>query len=369
MTNTNRRTALALLGAGAGSAALLPRATQAQEMPRLRWRLASSFPKSLNTIFGATEYFTRRVAQLTEGRFEIRPFAAGEIVPALQVLDAVSTNTMECGHTGSFYYIGKNPAFAFGTAIPFGMNMRQHNAWLYHGGGNELLNAFYKQYKIHAIPLGNTGAQMGGWFRKELRSAADLNGLKMRVGGIAGQIMARLGLVPQQIAAGDIYTALEKGTIDAAEWVGPFDDEKLGFQKVAPFYYYPGFNESSTVIHLFVNQDAWTALPPLYQAVVETAAAEAHTWMTARYDAENPAALRRLLAGGTKLRAYPSDLMDAAYRTAQALYAELAEKNPEFKTLLASYNAFQALTTPWFQVAEDSYANFIARTLRAAAKR
>ncbi len=217
----------------------------AQSAPEIRWRLTSSFPKSLDTIYGGGENIAKYVAEMTDNKFQIQVFAAGEIVPGLQALDAVSNGTVEACHTVSYYYVGKDPTFAIPSSVPFGLNARQQNAWLWQGGGNELFEKFYQKFNVYGLPAGNTGAQMGGWFRKEIKSVADMSGLKMRIGGIAGQVLQKLGCVPQQIAGGDIYPALEKGTIDGAEWVGPYDDEKLGFAKVAPFYYYPGFWEGA----------------------------------------------------------------------------------------------------------------------------
>ncbi|MDF3035864.1 MAG: twin-arginine translocation signal protein, partial [Paucimonas sp.] len=228
----------ATLGVAAGSIAT---PALAQTQPTVNWRLASSFPKSLDTIYGAAETLSKRVAQLTNGKFNIRVFAGGEIVPALQVMDAVQAGTVEMGHSASYYYFGKDPAFAFDYAVPFGLNSRQQTAWFEQGGGRELLRAFFRDYGIMNFLGGNTGVQMGGWFRKEIKTVEDMKGLKMRVGGFAGRVLQQLGVVPQQIAGGDIYPALEKGTIDAAEWVGPYDDEKLGFHKVAPNYYAPGW--------------------------------------------------------------------------------------------------------------------------------
>jgi TRAP-type mannitol/chloroaromatic compound transport system substrate-binding protein len=211
----------------------------AQSSPEVKWRLAASWPKALDTLYGGCEYFCKRVAEVTDNKFQIQSFAAGEIVPGLQVLDAVSNGTIEMGNTALYYYWGKNAAFTFGTALPFGLNTRQHISWLTWGGGQELLNDLLKEHNVLGIPTGSTGAQMGGWFRKEIKTIDDFQGLKFRVGGFAGTIIAKVGGVPQQIAGGDIYPALEKGTIDAAEWVGPYDDEKLGFAKVAK-YLLPG---------------------------------------------------------------------------------------------------------------------------------
>src|SRR5882724_10273796 len=243
----------------------------AQSQPAIKWRMTASWPKSLDTLYGGAEHICKRVAVLTDNKFQITPFAAGEIVPGLQVLDAVQNGTVECGHTALYYYFGKDDAFVFGSALPFGMNTRMQNAWLLHGGGQDLLNELLKGYNSHFIPAGNTNCQMGGWFRSKITKLDDLKGLKFRLGGFAGKIVQRLGVVPQQIAGGDIYPALEKGTIDGAEWVGPYDDEKLGFYKVAPHYYYPGWWEGGPMLLSFVNLDKWNALPKYYQSILEQA--------------------------------------------------------------------------------------------------
>ena len=205
----------------------------------------------------------------------------------------------------AYYYVGKDVTFTFDTAVPFGLNSRQHVAWWMHGGGRQLMDEFYKDYGVVGHLMGGTGAQMGGWYRKEIKTPEDLQGLKFRVGGFAGQILGKLGVIAQQIAGGDIYPALEKGTIDAAEWVGPYDDEKLGFNKVAPYYYYPGWWEGTGMGTAYINLKAWQSLPPIYQKAIEVAANEVTLWMLAKYDDGNPAALRRLVVGGTKLHAVP----------------------------------------------------------------
>src|SRR5881394_2048681 len=295
------------LGAAAGAGLVTvaqARAQQTAGLPSLQWRLAASWPKSLDTLFGGAELVAKRVAEITDNKFQIRAFAAGEIVPALQVLDAVQAGTVECGHTAPYYYFGKDPAFAFGTAICFGGNTRQQQAWWHFGGGKEAMAPLWKEYGCVSMLAGNTNCQMGGWWRREIKSVADMKGAKMRIGGMAGLIMAKLGVVPQQLGAPDIYPALEKGTIDAAEWVGPYDDEKLGFNKVAKFYYYPGWWEGGPNTHAYINIAQWNALPADYKAVLEAACADTVVWMTAKYDAQNPAALRRLLAGGTQLRPF-----------------------------------------------------------------
>ncbi len=307
------------------------------------------------------------MSRLTEGRFEIRPFAAGEIVPPLQVLDAVQNGTVECGQAASYYYIGKNPALAFDTALPFGLNARQQNAWMYYGGGLPLMRDLLRQYNIVNFPCGNTGTQMAGWYRKEIKSVADLKGLKMRIAGLAGQILARLGVVPQQISAADIYPALERGTIDAAEWVGPYDNEKLGFHKVAKFYYYPGWWEGSAQLSMYVNATQWASLPKSYQEALEVACAEANIQMLARYDAHNTEALRRLVGGGAQLRALPRPVMEACYTVANELYGELSVKSPEFKKIYDSWSWFRDDQYLWFRLAENTFDNFMYSIKKPAA--
>jgi TRAP-type mannitol/chloroaromatic compound transport system substrate-binding protein len=337
----------------------------AQAAPEVKWRLASSFPKSLDTIFGGAETVSRRVAAATGNRFQIQVFAGGEIVPPFGVVDAVQNGTVQCAHTVAYYFFGKDPTFALGAAVPFGTNTRQQNAWMYHGGGLALMREFYKDYNIIHFPAGNTGAQMGGFFRKELRSVADMKGLKMRVGGFAGAVLQRLGLVPQQLAGGDLYPALEKGTIDAAEWVGPYDDEKLGFQKIAPNYYYPGWWEGGSTIHNFINIDKWNSLTPAYKAVVRSASALANEQMMARYDVANPAALRKLVAGGAKLQPFAPEILEASYKAANEVYAEMSTKYPDtFKKVYDAMVAFRGDQYLWWSVAEYSNDTFMIRALR-----
>ena len=350
--------------AGAGVAAVVSAFAApaiAQSMPEVKWRLTSSFPKNLDTLYGAAERLSGRVAAITDNKFQIRVFAAGEVVPGLQALDAVQQGNVEVCHTAAYYYIGKDPTFAFDTSVAFGLNTRQMNAWLYAGGGRELMNEFFKDYNIHAIPCGNTGAQMGGWFRKEIKTVADLNGLKMRIGGFAGNVMAKLGLVAQQIPGGEIYPALEKGTIDAAEWVGPYDDEKLGFHKVAPFYYYPGWWEGSTNISAYVNIKQWESLSPENKAILEAACSDAHVYTSAKYDHLNPAALKKLIAGGTKLRAFPTVVMDACLKAANELYAETSAANPKFKKVFDAWSRYRDEQYQWTNVAEFGFDNYVLR--------
>ena len=325
----------------------------------IRWRLASSFPKSLDTIYSAAEVFSKAVKAMTGGKFEISVHAAGELMPAFGVVDGVQQGSVECAHTAPYYFFGKDETFALGCAIPFGLNSRQMTAWMYDGNGLKLMREFYAKYNIFNFPGGNTGAQMGGWYRKEIKSLADIKGLKMRIGGFGGKVLERIGGVPQNIPAGEIYQALEKGTIDAAEWVGPYDDLKLGFNKVAPNYYYPGWWEGGPQLDFFINNKAFEALSPEYKAIVEAAAAQAHSDMQAKYDARNPAALKQLVGAGTKLRPFPKDVMNAAFKESMELYGELSAKNESWRKIYADFSKFRADQNLWFRFTEATFDRFM----------
>ena len=355
----DRRKFIASAGTAAAAVPVLAAPAIAQSAPELKWRLTSSFPKSLDTIYGAAEVFANNVAQATDGKFQIQVFPAGEIVPGLQAADKVTDGTLEMAHTASYYFWGKDPTFAFGTAVPFGINSRQQNAWMYEGGGIDLMNEFYASYNIYALPGGNTGAQMGGWFRKEIKTVADLKGVKMRIGGFGGKVISKLGVVPQQIAGGDIYPALEKGTIDAAEWVGPYDDQKLGFNKVAPFYYYPGWWEGGAMLHFFINKAKWEGLPKNYQAAITSAAALANVVMQSKYDHQNPAAIKQLVANGAKLRPFSGEILEACFNAAKETYAEISASNAAFKKIHDSVMAYRADAFLWQQVADATFDNFM----------
>jgi TRAP-type mannitol/chloroaromatic compound transport system substrate-binding protein len=327
----------------------------AQSAPEIKWRLTSSFPKSLDTIFGTGQMLCRYIADATDGKFQIQPFAAGELVPGLQALDAVASGSVECAHTPTYFYFGKDPTLGFGTGLPFGLNNRHQQAWWVFGGGAEIVNASLRKLNCYGIPAGNSGTQMGGWFRKEINSLDDLKGLKFRIGGLGGQVLAKVGVVPQQIAPGDVYPALERGTIDAAEFVGPYDDEKLGLSKVAKYYYYPGWWEGSAMLHLLINLEKWESLPKSYKAIVAQACDAANTWMLAKYDTVNAVALRRLIAGGTILKPFPQSVLLSCYQASQELYTEIAAKNHNFKKALDSVNAVRNEQLPWWQIAEYAF--------------
>ena len=354
----NRRTFFKQAGAaglGAAAATALAAPAIAQENPKITWRLTSSFPKSLDIIFGAATEIARSVSEATDGNFQIQTFAAGEIVPPLQAADAVATGTVEMAHTCCYYYIGKDPTFALGTAIPFGLNARMTNSWFAVGGGNELMNEFLAGHGLYALPAGNTGAQMGGWYRKEIKTIDDLKGLKMRIAGLAGEVMSKVGVTPQQIAGSDVYPALEKGTIDATEFVGPYDDYKLGFHKVAKYYYYPAWWEGGPAVHAFFNKEKFEGLPASYKRILTDACSAANASMLAKYDAQNAAALRQLIAEGAELRAFGSDILDVCHKAATETYAELSASNETFKKIYDSQQAFKKDAYLWAQIAEYGF--------------
>lgn len=334
---------------------------QSGALPTVSWRLASSFPRTLDTIFGASETLAKQLELMSGGRFTIRCYPAGELVPGLQVLDAVQQGTVQVGHSASYYYVGKNPALAFDCAVPFGLTARQQIAWLEEGGGADLLEPVFSQFGVVRFLGGNTGAQMGGWFRREINSVEDIKGLKMRIPGLGGDVMTRLGATVQVLAGGDIYPALERGAIDATEWIGPYDDEKLGFHKVAKYYYYPGFWEPGPTLSFYVNKSQWQQLPAAYQAMFRAAASSAATQMLARYDARNPEALARLEQSGTQLRPFPESVLTAAKRETDALFESYAQKDATYKKIYEGWAKFRDSSHHWFSKPEQAYASFAFR--------
>ena len=330
----------------------------AQAAPKVSWRLASSFPPGLDTIYGGGETLAKYVSEATDGNFVIDVFGAGELVPPFEVVDAVQAGTVELCHTVGYYFSGKDVAWAALSAVPFSLNARGMNAWYYYGGGLDITNEFFANYNIVGFPCGNTAAQMGGWFRKEINTVADLQGLKMRV-GFAGAILTKLGVIVQTLPGSEIYNSLEKGTIDAAEWVGPYDDEKLGLQKVAPYYYYPGWWEGGPTVHALINKDKFAELPPAYQSILRTACQATSADMLAKYDYVNPGALKKLVAAGAQPRPFSTEIMEASFKAANEVYAELEVSSPAFKTIWDSIKAFRKDHYLWTQVAELNFDAFM----------
>ena len=349
--------------AAAGAAACGPEGTGAldgapavQTRPNVQWRLASSYPRNLDTLWGSAEVFAEHLSALTGGRFQLRLHPSGELVPGLQVLDAVQQGTVQCGQTPSYYYTGKHPALAFDTCVPFGFTTRQQSAWLSEGGGQELLRRVYADFNIINFSMGNTGAQMGGWFRREVNSAADLRGIRMRIPGIGGLVMDRIGVVVQNIAAGDLFSALERGAIDAAEWVGPHDDERLGLHDAAQYYYYPGWWEPGPEVSCIVNRPAWDRLPSEYQAALQVACKATRHDLQSAYDARNPSALTRLVEGGVQLRRFSPEIMDVAQAATEELLEEDASSDASYREIYENWKRFRDASFAWFGTAELAYA-------------
>ena len=328
---------------------------------KINWELASSFPPSLDTIHGAAKNMADRVSELTGGNFTIKVKDPGVIAPAKGVLDAVREGAAPMGHTAGYYYTGLNPALAFDTSVPFGLNARQQNAWLLSGGGLELMREVYGGYGVVNFPGGNTGTQMGGWFQKEINQLSDLQNLRMRIPGIGGDVMSALGVTVQGIPPGELLDALQKKVIDATEWVGPYDDLKLGFNRVAKFYYYPGWWEPGPALTFLVNKGSYEKLPADYQAAISAACSEASVGMMADYDAKNPVALKELVDSGVQLREYPEDVMNAASAKTEELLGDFAANSPQFKKIFDHWSAFKDTSNEWFNLAERSFSNFQAK--------
>jgi len=356
-----------LAGLGAAAAAGVASPALAEPSPEVEWRLTSSFNPSLDLIYGGAQTLAKALSDLTDGRFKLKLSPAGEIAPAAGALDAVSSGTTEAAHTALDYAWSQDPSFIFATSTPFGMNARQHSAWLKEGGGGQLIDELLADRGALAIPAGNTGGQMAGWFRKELRGLQDFQGLKMRVGGFAGKVFQTLGANPVAMPRASVYDALQSGSLDMFEWLGPYDDAKFGqpIAKVAPNYYYPCWWKGGMQLHLVVAHDKYDALPNSYKEALRAAAAIADSEMLARYDAANPAAVKRLVVGGASLRLFPQDVLEACYKTASDLYDQLSAQNPRFKKLADSFLAFRSDQYLWWQVEEYSFDNFMIRQRHA----
>ncbi|APB33713.1 TRAP dicarboxylate transporter subunit DctP [Gloeomargarita lithophora Alchichica-D10] len=315
--------------------------------PRVRWRLVTSWPASLDTLFGGVRTLAAQVKQLTDGRFTLTPFAAGEIVPGLQVLDAVRSGTVEAGHTASYYYLGQNPALAFGTGVPFGLTPQQQNAWWYAGGGLAAMQSLYQDFGVITFPAGNTGAQMGGWFRREVPRLSDLKGLKMRLPGLGGKVMAQMGVNVQVLPGSELFLALERGALDAAEWVGPYDDLRLGLPRAARYYYYPGWWEPGPSVELLINLRAWEQLPLSYQKALELAAQASNLALLSQYEGRNQTALQQLKTGGTQLRPYGDDILKTAWQVTQDLLADQSRRSSAFQKIYQPWRQFQKESLTW----------------------
>ncbi|EAW41700.1 TRAP-type mannitol/chloroaromatic compound transport system, periplasmic component [marine gamma proteobacterium HTCC2080] len=325
--------------------------------PDYRWKLVTTWPKNLPGLGAAPENFARYVNEMSNGRLEVRVFGAGEIVPAFEVFDAVSQGAAEVGHGASYYWKGKIPAAVFFTAVPFGMTAQEMNGWLHYGGGLELWQDLYAPFGVIPFAGGSTGVQMAGWFNRELRSAKDLSGLKMRIPGLAGEVFDAAGGTAVRIAGGEVYTSMQTGVIDAVEWVGPYNDRTLGLNEVAEFYYYPGWHEPGAMLEFTVNAAAFQELPSDLQAIVRYAARAANQNMLDEFTARNNESLQQLLAAGTQLRHLPDDVLNLLYEKSVEAMMNLRTSDAMAEEIAVSYEAFSTNVRAYHEISERAYLN------------
>lgn len=352
----DRRTFIKRAGFGAAAVAAAHVAPAWAKGERIRWRMVTSWPPGMPILQTGAERFAQRVASLSDGRLSIQVFAGGELVPPLGVFDAVSQGTVQCGHSASYYWAGKTPAAQWFTSVPFGLNAQGMNAWLYSGNGLSLWEEVYRPFDIIPRPAGNTGAQMGGWFNKEILSLADIKGLKVRMPGLGGKILAKAGGTVVLLPASDIYTALERGTIDATEWVGPAHDVRMGFQRVAKYYYSPGWHEPGSVLELVISRKAYEDLPADLKAMVDAAAAELNVTMLSEFEAENARALNGLIKEQKiSLRTFPPEIIKELRAIAQESLEEEAAKDEIARKVHEDFKAFRSFLSGWSGVSEREY--------------
>ncbi len=343
-----------LAGCGKPPESAKPAVTMAPEKVH-HWKLFTTWPKNYPGLGTAPERLATLVDRMSNGRLKIKVYGAGEVVSAMEVFDTVSRGTAEMGHGSAYYWKGKIPAAVFFTTVPFGLTAQEMNGWLYHGGGLELWREIYAPYHLVPFPAGNTGTQMAGWFNKEIKSLDDLKGLKMRMPGLAGEVLRRAGGTPVTLPGGEIYTSMQTGVIDATEWVGPYNDLSFGLQKVARHYYYPGWHEPGPTLELIVNAEAWASLPPDLQAIVETAAKAVNQDMLDEYTAANHKALQQIKAAGTQIQPLPADVLARFKVLSEQVLQELAAKDPQAKRVYESFNAYRASVVPYYEIAEKAY--------------
>jgi TRAP-type mannitol/chloroaromatic compound transport system substrate-binding protein len=325
--------------------------------PVRQWKMVTSWPTNFPGLGTTAARLAENITRMSGGRIKVKLYGAGELVPAFEVFDAVSRGTAEMGHSGAYYWRGKHEAAQFFAAVPFGLTALEMNGWLLHGGGMALWRELYAPFNLVPFPAGNSGVQMGGWFNKEINSLADLQGLKMRIPGLGGEVLAALGGAPVNIPGGELFTSLQQGTIDAAEWVGPYNDLAFGLHKAAKFCYYPGWQEPGAVLECMVSKTAFDALPADLQAIVEIACLAANTDMLAEYSARNPIALKTLSdEHGVQFRPFPADVIAAFKETAERLVREIAAKDPFTQKVYDSFTAFRALSLPWMAMSDQAYA-------------
>ena len=324
-----------------------------------KWRMVSVWPKNFPVFGEGDNLFVDLVKRMSGGRLDIKLFAKGELVPALETFDTVQDGTADIGSGCAYYWIGKTPASAFFSTSPFGMNAQQHQAWLIAGGGLDLWKEIYAEFNLLPMVSGSTGVQMGGWFNKEINAVSDLRGLKMRIPGIGARALEKAGGAAMNVPGGEIYTNLERGVIDATEWVGPYHDYKMGFAKVAKYYYTPGWHEPGTQLEFFINTGAYNDLPGDLQEILHSAAARVQSWMLAELDVKNAEYLGKIIEEGVELRTFPIEVLKTLKRYTDESVQELIEKDGHAQRVAESYYAFQKKLKSWTDITEKVFYNTI----------
>lgn len=349
-------TGAAVVGAGIAASAV---PAMAKKDKKFRWKMVTTWPPHFPMLGEGADNFAKWVNEMSGGRLKITVYGGGELVPPLGVFDAVSQGTVEMGHGAAYYWAGKSPATQFFAAVPFGFNAQSLNAWLYSGGGMELWEEVYGKFNLKPFIAGNTGVQMGGWFNKEINSIDDLKGLKMRIPGLGGKVIAKAGGNSVLVAGGEIYTNLDRGVIDATEWVGPFHDLKMGFYKAAKYYYYPGWHEAGTGLEAMVNLDAWNQLPDDLKSIVEAAAYKCNMWMLSEFEAKNNGALQELITKhNVQLKQFPESVLKELKKLSHEVLEEVANSDPMSRKVYDSFLEFQKNMTAWNKVTEEMYQKF-----------
>ena len=354
-----RREFIGGLGGGAALAACTPQTEQqgvSSPAERFSWKLVTTWLPNFPGLGTGVNTLARYIQEMSGGRIEMTIYAAGELVPAFEVFDAVSQGSAEMGHGAAYYWRGKSEAAQFFATIPFGMNAHEQNAWLYYGGGLDLWREVYEPFNLVPFPAGNTGVQMGGWFNRPIDSMADLNGLKMRIPGIGGEVLRRAGGTPVNLPLSEIFTALQTGSIDATEWVSPYNDVAIGLHQAARYYYYPGWHEPGPTLECIVNRDAWESLPEDLQAIVRVACQATTLDMVSEFMARNATALAQLQADeNVELRKFPDDVLTGLKELTYTVVEELAVDDPVFARVWNSAREFMAVSQPWQAISEQAY--------------
>ena len=354
---------LVLVGCSGDRDAASPDREQQITQKTYQWKMVTTWPKNFPGLGMAAENFAELVARMSGGRLKVKVYGAGQLVPAMEVFDAVSQGTVEMGHGASYYWKGKSPTTALFTTIPFGLNAQEMNGWLHYGGGMALWRELYEPFNLIPLAAGNTGVQMAGWFNREINSLADLKGLKMRIPGLGGEVISRMGVEAVNIPGGDLYIAMQTGVIDATEWVGPYNDLAFGFHQVAKYYYYPGWHEPGPTLELMVNKQAFSSLPDDLQAIVEGAARAINQDMLDDYTARNNGALKELVeTHGVEVRPLPDEVLAELNRVTDQVLEEIANKDPLFKRVYESQNAFKTGVMDYHKISEEAY--YRARELK-----